>query len=101
MDFRGDGELCVRMAARFCGSVLWCALRSVPLHNQSPAFCFIKDFDDLRLDLMLSSLQDLNHIFLFLIRMIYKGSLCFLAEYISFTFLYEKLLSGEAEVEQG
>lgn len=82
MDFRGDGELCVLMAAWFCGSVSWCALLSVSLHNHSPAFCFIKDFYLTRLDLMLNSLQDLNHIFLFLIRMLYKGSLCFLAVYI-------------------
>lgn len=50
---------------------------------------------------MLNSLQDLNHIFLFLIRMLYKGSLCFLAVYISFTFFNEQLLPGEADVEQG
>lgn len=101
MDFRGDGELCVLTAAQFCGSVLWCALLSVPPHNQSPIFCLIEDFYLLKLELMLNSLRDLNHIFLFLIRMLYKGSLCFLAVYISFTFFYEELLSGEADVEQG
>lgn len=100
-DFRGDGELCVLTAAQFCGSVLWCALLSVPPHNQSPIFCLIEDFCLLKLELMLNSLRDLNHIFLFLIRMLYKGSLCFLAVYISFTFFNEELLSGEADVEQG
>lgn len=76
-------------------ALLWCALLSVPLHSQSPAFCFIKDFGVLRLDFMLKSLKDLNHIFLFLIRILYKGSLCFLAVYISFTvFVWEIAVRG-------
>lgn len=49
---------------------------------------------------MLNSSQYLNRIFLVLIRMVYKGSLCFLALCISLTFVNEKLLSGEADEEQ-
>lgn len=72
------------------GSVALCygVLSSLcPCTTTAQLFCFIKDFYLLRLDLTLNSLRDLNHIFLVLIRMLYKGSLCFLAVYISFTFL--------------
>lgn len=46
---------------------------------------------------MLNSLQDSNCIFLFLIRMLYKSSLCFLAVDISLTFM--RGISGTRSAE--
>jgi len=83
---RDDGELCL------CSSAVVVFSLCAPAEPKR-RFWFNWGLHLLKLELMLNSLQDLNHIFLFLIRMLDNDSLCFLAVCISLW--YEELLAGE------